>query len=160
MTPGPAPSLATASTAGALRTALLGLFLLGVAGTGAELFLLGHFEDIWQLAPLALFGASFVVVAWYAATRSWASIRTFQGLMALFVASAGAGTFFHYRANMEFELEMYPGMRGSELFWESITGAFPALAPGSMFLFGLIGLAWTFRHPALPAPRPTSSTES
>lgn len=160
MNASPATSIAAASTAGALRTALLGLFLLGVLGTTAELILLGHFEDTWQVAPLALSGASVAVVAWYAVARSSASIQTFRGLMVLFLASGVTGTFLHYRANMEFELEMYPGMQGVALFRESITGAFPALAPGSMCLFGLIGLAWTFRHPALPAIRTSPSKES
>lgn len=148
----PTRSLAAASTAGALRTALLGLFLLGILGTGAELLLIGHIEDPWQLAPLGLFAASLVVVSWYAMTRSPASIRAFQGAMLLFLGAGVAGTLLHYRGNVEFEQEMYPGIAGLELFQEAMTGAFPALAPGSMVLFGLIGLAWTFRHPALPTP--------
>ena len=32
---------------------------------------------------------------------------------------------------------------------ERLTGATPALAPGAMVQLGLIGLAYTFRHPAL-----------
>jgi hypothetical protein len=155
----PTTSLAAATTAGALRTALLGLFLLGILGAAAELLLLGHFEDTWQLVPLLLFGLSLLLVGWYAAARSPASIRAFQTVMLLFLGAGLAGSLLHYRANTEFELEMYPGMRGMELFRESITGAFPALAPGSMILFGLLGLAWTFRHPALPGVRQTPSKE-
>lgn len=156
----PPADLAAASTASGLRTALLGLYLLGVAGTGAELLLLGHFEDTWQLVPLLLFGAGLLLVAWYALSRSATSVRVFQLFMFVHLGAGVAGSLLHYRANMEFELEMYPGMQGFELFRESMTGAFPALAPGSMILFGLLGLAWTYRHPALPAGRPTPKKES
>lgn len=155
----PNASLAAATTAAALRTALLGLFLLGSLGTAAELLLLGHVEDTWQLVPLLLLGVSLLLVAWYAVARSPVSLRVFQGVMLLFLGAGLAGSLLHYRANAEFELEMYPGMQGMELFRESMTGAFPALAPGSMILFGLLGLAWTFRHPALPAVRQPPSKE-
>jgi hypothetical protein len=38
---------------------------------------------------------------------------------------------------------------GFHLITESLTGAFPALAPGTMVLLGLLGLAVTTGHPAL-----------
>jgi len=148
------------TTASVLRTALLGLYLLGSTGTLAELLLLEHTEDRWQLVPLGLIGAGLVVVAWYALTRAAASIRVFQLLMFLFIGSGVAGILLHYRGNMEFELEMYPGMAGAELFRESLMGAFPALAPGAMFLFGLIGLAWTYRHPAVAGAVPPTPSET
>lgn len=151
--------LAAASTAGALRTALLGLFLLGILGTGAELLLIGHVEDRWQLVPLGLFAAGLLLVGWYALAGSPASIRAFQGLMFLYLGGGIAGTLLHYRGNVEFEVEMYPGIAGFELFREAMTGAFPALAPGSMILFGLIGLTWTYRHPALLVIAPSPLKE-
>jgi hypothetical protein len=40
-------------------------------------------------------------------------------------------------------------MEGLKLFKAAITGATPALAPGSLIQMGLLGLAYTFRHPAL-----------
>ena len=45
-------------------------------------------------------------------------------------------------------LEM-PTLAGKEMVAEMLTGAFPALAPGTMALLGLIGLLLTWRHPAL-----------
>ena len=72
------------------------------------------------------------------------------------------GLYLHYRGNVEFELEMYPSIRGFELFWKSITGATPALAPATMLLLGLIGLAYSYQHPsrkraAKPGTVPTES---
>jgi len=148
------------STAAALRTALLALFILGSVGTTAELLLLGHTEDTWQLVPLVLMGSGLMLVGWYVLTRSATSLKSFRVLMLLFVVAGCIGILLHYRGNMEFELEMYPSMHGMELFRETMTGAFPALAPGAMIQFGLLGLAWTYRHPALGLPAATPPQET
>jgi hypothetical protein len=72
--------------------------------------------------------------------------------MVLSLVSGVLGAWLHYRGNVEFELEMEPALRGLTLFWRAMRGATPALAPGTMIQLGLVGLAYTFRHPAL-APR-------
>ncbi len=92
---------------------------------------------------------SLVVLAWRFFDRKPASMRVFQGTMALFVVSGFVGLLLHYQGNAEFELEMYPTLKGLELFWEAIKGATPALAPGTMIQLGLLGWAYTYRHPAL-----------
>lgn len=141
---------------GAFRTFLLAVFLFSLIGTGTELLLLGHIEGFYQLIPLVLMVMSLLVLAWYAFDRKSASVRAFQITMLLFVVGGAAGVMFHYQANMEFELEMYPSMQGTELFSKVMTGATPALAPGSMIQLGLIGLAYTFRHHAFSAGVPTN----
>ena len=137
------------ATVRAFRGVLLILFLIGVVGTGAELLLLGHTEDLWQWAPLVLMAVSLVTLGWRVVARGSASLRVFQGTMILIVLSGGVGLWLHYHGNAEFELEMYPALQGVELFWESVTGATPTLAPGAMLELGLLGLAYTYRHPAL-----------
>jgi hypothetical protein len=67
--------------------------------------------------------------------------------MGLFVLSGGIGVVLHYQGNVAFELEMYPTLSGMELVSRTLTGATPVLAPGSMTLLGLVGLAATYRHP-------------
>ena len=57
----------------------------------------------------------------------------------------------HFQVNIEFQLEMDPAL---SRHWRSFQKAIlaktpPALAPGAMIQLGLIGLAYTFRHPAL-----------
>ena len=132
-----------------LRTFLLALFVFAIIGTAAELFLLEHTESIWQWIPLALFAIGLVsaIAVWMRATP--AAIRALRVVLALFIASGLLGQYLHYKGNVEFELEMRPGLKGFELFRMSIAGATPALAPGSMVLFGLIGFASTYRHPGL-----------
>jgi hypothetical protein len=57
------------------------------------------------------------------------------------------GMGLHQSANAEFEQEMDPSLTGMKLFRESLSGATPALAPGTMIQLGLIGLVYAYRHP-------------
>jgi hypothetical protein len=133
-----------------LRGFLLALFVIGIFGAGGELLLLGHTEDFRQWTPLILMSLSLIVLGWRIINRNRASLRIFQSIMLLFVASGFTGMLLHYRANVEFELEMYPAMQGLALFWKAIKGATPpTLAPGTMIQLGLLGLAYTYRHPAM-----------
>jgi hypothetical protein len=136
----------------AIRSMLLGIFLLGVVGTGAELLLLNHTEDIRQWIPLVLISWSAVVLGWHLMGRNAVSLRVFQGTMLAFIVAGLAGFYFHYRGSAEFKLESKPSLAGWALFWEAVRSkAPPALAPGLMIQLGLIGLAYSYRHPALGA---------
>ncbi|MBY0493081.1 MAG: hypothetical protein K2Y23_02585 [Cyanobacteria bacterium] len=132
------------------RRILLAILLLGVFGIVAELFLLNHIEDATQWIPIAL-GLLTVLLSLAVATRpTSATIRLFQLVMILMIVSGGVGMYLHLRANMEFQLEMDATLTGFALFRKSIVAkAPPALAPGAMAQLGLIGLAYTFRHPVL-----------
>lgn len=130
-----------------LRTILLAILIFGMVGTGVELLLLEHTDGLWQLLPLFLLGVGIVSALFVALRASLGSIRLLQGVMLVFLVSGLLGLYLHYRGNTEFELEMYPTMTGFELFKESMTGATPALAPGTMAMLGLIGLAYAYGHP-------------
>jgi hypothetical protein len=132
-----------------LRTLLLVSLVVSVCGTLAELLLLEHCEDAWQWAPIGLLAATLVTLAWHALDRGPTSLNVLRGLMVISMASGLLGLWLHYSGNVEFELEMYPDLSGWKLFKDSMMGATPALAPGAMVQIGLVGLAWTFRHPAL-----------
>jgi hypothetical protein len=136
-----------ARTLTTVRRMLLGSLVLGIPGTAAELLLLGHFDGWKQLIPLALLGIALLVLVWHAANRGPAPVLVLQLVLLLFLASGGLGVLFHYRGNVEFELEMYPSTAGFQLFKKAMTGATPALAPGTMVLLGLVGLAYTIGHP-------------
>lgn len=145
----------------AVRRILLAILLLGLLGTGTELFLVGHFEDSWQLIPFVLLGLGLVVIAWQIGRPSYASVRAMQVTMILFVVGGLVGLVLHYRGNMEFQLEANPSLGGLELFWKVMKAkAPPALAPAAMSQLGVLGLAYTYRHAALSrAPgRAISST--
>ena len=132
-----------------MRQMLLAVLVLGLVGTGAELVLLDHYESVWQSVPLALIALALVVLAWHGVTRGPASIRSIQAVMTLFLVSGMIGMGLHQSANAEFEREMDPSLSGMRLFRESLSGATPALAPGTMIQLGLIGLVYTYRHPRM-----------
>ena len=132
-----------------IRKFILLLFLFGVTGTGVELILLNHMEDYWQWTPLILLATGLLVLGGYAVYRRRVLLFVFRGLTGCFMIGGLLGLYFHYRGNVEFELEMYPDAAGLELIREALTGATPALAPGAMILLGLMGLCYTYRHPTL-----------
>jgi hypothetical protein len=135
----------------ALRRFLLLTLMVGIVGMGLELLFIGHVEDRLQLVPIVLLPGGFVALAWHTLRPSSASAHGVRLLMALFVASGLLGVGLHYRGNQEFELEMYPSMAGMELVRETLTGATPVLAPGSIALLGLVGLGAV--HGFSPGPQ-------
>jgi hypothetical protein len=137
-----------------MRRLILAVWALGAVGTLVDLWLLEHYEDTWQLIPLALIGLAGLVLAWHLLTQSRVALRGFQLAMVLCLVSGATGVVLHYRANSEFQLEIDPAMSGRELFWKVIHAkAPPALAPGVMVQLGLFGLLFTVQHPALREPR-------
>ena len=132
-----------------IRRALLVLFFIGTVGLLVELVLLEHIESAWQWIPLALLGVGLISGSAVAVRPARVTIRLHQSLMLLFLASGLLGLVLHYRGNVEFELEMYPSMKGLELFWKSLGGATPSLAPMAMAQLGLVGWIQVYRHPAL-----------
>ena len=143
-----------------IRAMLLTIFILSSTGSGAELLLLNHFESPLQWVPLAMIFLSFLILGWHAVGRSASSTRVIQWMMIGFIVAGFAGVYFHYQGSAEFKLETNPSLAGWRLFWEAIRGkAPPALAPGVMIQLGLIGLAYTYRHPVLSPSIKTGSRD-
>ncbi len=135
------------------RRILLAILLIGLTGITVELLLLNHVEDFYQLIPVVLSVVAALTAALAALRPSPGTVRLLQGVMVLLLLSGAVGVVLHFQMTMEFQLEMDPTLAGMALFKKAIVAkAPPALAPGAMTQLGLIGLAYTFRHPAL-APR-------
>jgi uncharacterized membrane protein YjjB (DUF3815 family) len=143
-----------------LRRILLLVLLLGMIGTGVELLLLEHTETLTQAIPLGAIAAGILSALGIPIRKTRGAIRVFQVVMTGFVLSGALGVYFHYRGNVEFELETYPTRAGFELFRESMMGAFPALAPGTMAWLGLLGLAFAYKHPAVRSHGPIQGETS
>jgi hypothetical protein len=124
-----------------LHRLLLAIFAFGSLGTVAELLLLGHYEDVPQFIPLVLLGLGVSSAGWYGRHPTPASGKAFQTTLVLYALGSVLGLVLHYRGNVEFEIERDPAIGGLTLFWEAITGATPALAPGSMLLLAAVGYA-------------------
>ena len=136
-----------------VRALLLTILSVGMIGTAADLLLLDHYEDAWQLAPLALLAVGLAAALWVAIRAGWLGILALRTTMVLFIVSGAAGIFFHYSGNQEFQREIDPELAGWALFVKVMTAkAPPALAPAVMVQLGLLGLLFTYRHPALHQP--------
>lgn len=127
-----------------LRRLLVATALAGCAGTGVELLLLGHTEGWQQVVPLVLLALAIGALLWHLLSSQGIALKTLKAVMWLCIVSGAAGVALHFQGNVEFELEMYPEMRGVELLSETMTGATPVLAPGTMVLLGIVGLAYAF----------------
>jgi hypothetical protein len=133
-----------------LRAFLLALLVIGQLGITAELVVLNHFEDSWQLVPLVLIAIALGAIVWFLSGGGAPSLRLLQLTMVLFLAAGVTGVILHYRGNLEFQLEIDASQRGWELFKKVIQAkAPPALAPAAMAQLGLLGLAYLYRHPVL-----------
>ena len=117
-------------------------FMFMMIGTAMELYLLEHYEDALQLIPLICIGASLMVMIVLFFRRAGIIELVFKLILGLTALSGFYGVFLHLRANYEFELEMKPTARGWDLFMESLSGALPTLAPGSMIVLALIGYSY------------------
>jgi hypothetical protein len=143
-----------------IRLALLAILVLGIVGTGVELLLLKHTEDWWQWVPIVLFGLGIAALAWAAARPSRASVKAFEFVMVVFLASGVLGTIQHFSGNVRDASESNPSLAGTELYFEALMGTTPALAPGAMIQLGLVGLLFTFRHPVLRGEKDRSDSRT
>lgn len=148
-----------------MRKLILALLIAGMAGLLAELYLLDHYEVLWQWAPVVALLAGLVAAIAVAVRPVPATLRPFQVVMTLFVIVGLVGVGLHLQGNLEFEREMDPSAGGARLFREALSGAFPSLAPGALIQLGLLGLVHAWKHPALgrsgPAPTtPSTTTET
>ena len=133
-----------------MRRLLLLILFIGIVGLTVELLFLQHDEEPTQLIPLVLLAAGFAVAVWHAVQRGPWSLIVLQVVMVLFIVAGLLGIVMHYGANVEFQREIDPSLGGMALFWKAMAAKTPPpLAPGSMSQLGLIGLAYSYGHPAL-----------
>jgi hypothetical protein len=130
-----------------VRRILLAVLVIGMTGTAVELLLLEHVEDRIQIVPLVVIGLALAALGWHVFRASRTSLFVVQMVMSLFLAAGVAGIFYHVRANLEFQREFDPTLRGRALLWQALRAKVPPpLAPGVLVQFALIGLAYTYRQ--------------
>lgn len=137
----------------ALRRLLLGLVTFVMLGTVVDLVLLEHYEEVWQWVPLVMLGVALMVVAWVALAGSARAVLTLRIAMVLVVCTGLLGVVMHFNGSREFQNEMDPALEGWALFVKVMRAkAPPTLAPAAMLQAGLVGVLYTWRHPALGVP--------
>lgn len=137
-----------------LRQLVFALVFLGITGLWVELLLLRHTESATQWIPHVALAIGLVATIAVHFRPERGILRFFQAVMLLFLITGALGVFLHYRGNVEFALERDPSLTGFHLLWKSLRGATPSLAPGALAQIGLLGLIFTYRHPALGGARP------
>jgi hypothetical protein len=128
---------------------MLALLLFGAAGLIGELVLLEHYEDPQQFVPFALLSATLVVGGWHAWDGGRTSLQVLRVVMGLLILAAPVGIYFHLTGNYTTEHDFDPSLLGLDLWLTVIRGEAPSLAPGTLAQFGLLGLLYSWRHPAL-----------
>jgi hypothetical protein len=136
-----------------IRGLLVALLVAVMLGTAADLLLLEHYEDAWQVPPLVLIAIGLGVAGWMTAAASAGAVTAMRIVMVLFIAAGVLGLVLHFIGNREFQREMDPTLGGWPLFVKVMTAkAPPALAPSVMVQIGLLGLLATYRHPSVMTP--------
>jgi hypothetical protein len=139
------PSNRANGTLQTLRRLVLAVVVVGFVGTGVDLLALAHYEDAWQIVPIVLVGVAVVALLTHALTRR-PMVALLRVLMVLTIATGALGLALHYQSNREFQLEMDPEIAAWPLFLKSMRAqAPPGLAPGTMALWGVLGLVYTYR---------------
>ena len=124
------------------RLILIAIAFMSV-GLSIELYLLEHYEGILQFIPIICVSLGLILSLVLFRFRNKTIQILFHISLILMVASGLAGIFLHLKANYEFEKEIRPSINGMDLFMESLSGALPSLAPGSLILLALIGYSYT-----------------
>lgn len=124
------------------RLLFVGISFL-LIGTGLELYLLQHFEGFFQLIPLICIASSLIVLGVMQVRVSRFIQQLFSVLMLMTALAGIFGIVLHIQTNFQFEQEMTPTHSNWDLFVESLTGAIPALAPGSLIAFSILGYSYT-----------------
>lgn len=135
-----------------MRKLLLAILLFSMAGTLADLVLMDHYQDWWQVIPLGVIGLALIVLADHGLRRTSTGIRALQAVMALFVVAGVAGVILHFRTSADFQREIDDAMGGLRLVKAVLMSKVPpTLAPLTMLQMGLVGLVYCWRHPYLRA---------
>ena len=145
MTVGPPAESATLAF---LRRFLLASLAVGILGTACELILLGHVDSAAQWIPMIALAVAILLLAWHTLRPGALTVRLIQLLMCAFIVFGVVGVGLHYDGNVEFERELHPKETGVMFLRHTLAGATPVLAPGSMVLLGLLGIAYAYRHPS------------
>jgi hypothetical protein len=133
-----------------MRRAILAVLAAAIAGMMVDLSLVGHFEDSNQLIPLVIGAVTLLVLAWVAIRPGGVSLRAMQFMMLWFIGAGILGITLHFQANAEFQRDIDPTIATVDLVWKVVQAtAPPALAPALMMQLGVLGLVYTYRHPAL-----------
>lgn len=132
-----------------LRRFLLGVVAFIFFGSVFELILIGHYEQTLQWVPFitSVIGLSIIAISWF--KPNGMTIKILRWVMVGVSVVSIWGMYLHFYGNLEFTREINPSFSLMESIWPAMKGSYPLLAPGILFLAGILGLAATYKHPAI-----------
>lgn len=148
-----------------LRTSLLAVAAVSIAGIAAELLVERHWGTAVRYVPwvcLALMASAVYAIARRPTRRS---VRAARLLAVLVMAGAALGIALHINENytaapLDFRYQdAWATMSEPERWWAAFSksvGPAPTFAPAALAEIGLLVLVATRRHPALIEPRSAS----
>ena len=111
-------------------------------GLVVELWLIEHYEDVLQFIPLLCVAlAGILLIADRYSNAAWIR-KSFKGLLIINAICAVVGVYLHFKANFEFEKEIYVNETTLNLLINSFSGALPVFAPGSLIILSLLGMLY------------------
>jgi len=132
-----------------LRRFLLITSALLFIGTGVELSLVNHTENVVQLLPFALCGLGLMAILVVLLLPQRLTLLGLRACMGLTVLGSLFGVYEHVINNMAFQKEIHPNAPAREVVIGALGGANPLLAPGMLALAAILAMAATYYHPAL-----------
>ena len=139
---------------GRLRQFLLGMTVLSLLVTLAELVLEKHYQEPLQFVPFILGGAGLLAAGAALLNPQRPTLLALRAVGGVLVLGGGMGMAVHLITNFGFQQEIRPNAAAGDLIVTALQGAAPLLAPGALAFAGLLALAATYYHPVLvAAPR-------
>ncbi len=126
-----------------IRSFLLGIIALVLTGLLAELLFLNHLKTPLQMLPAGLAAGGLVVIVRYWISPNATSLRILKGILIACTVVGVLGIVIHAGILSSMRDRKARGRR------PEFTEEPPPLAPMVMVPIGLLGLAFTFRHPDL-----------
>jgi len=151
-----APTTGEPGAAGLLRSALLGLTGLALAGTTLELVIGRHWDSPVQVIPFIALAVAALALWLVVARPSRGRLRLARLLCALVFAASVLGIWEHIEGNHEAGpldqrfSERWESMSTASRWWNAVSGGVgpaPPLAPGVLAQAALMLFAATLRHP-------------
>lgn len=117
-----------------------------------ELALSGHTDGLLQWIPFGISGLAVIsLITWHFKPSRW-TLRAVRTVMLASCIACIWGSIEHFKHNLEFELEIRPNAGWTDVIVETISGASPLLAPGILFLAGILALAALYKVPVPKRP--------
>lgn len=132
-----------------LRRFLLAVVAFICVGTLFELLLLDHTEETLQWIPFIFSAIGIVSVSAVWVAPKTGSVKILRWVMVGMAAASLLGMYLHFSGNLAFTREINPSFSLMESILPAMKGSYPLLAPGILLLAGVLGVAATYRHPAL-----------